>query len=63
MPIHLFRIQKNGNNIKITNKRIKLAKLGYIPYQTSPEYRKLLKTCTINNVDCQKRKWKNIMQL
>jgi putative transposase len=53
-----FRIQKNGNNIKITNKRIKLAKLGYIPYQTSPEYRKLLKTCTINNVDCQKRKWK-----
>ena len=51
------------NNIKITNKRIKLAKLGYIPYQTSPEYRKLLKTCTINNVDCQKRKWKNIMQL
>ena len=41
-----FRIQKNGNNIKIINKRIKLAKLGYIPYQTSPEYRKLLRTCT-----------------
>ena len=41
-----FRIQKNGNNIKIINKRIKLAKLGYIHYQTSPEYRKLLRTCT-----------------
>ena len=41
-----FRIQKNGNNIKITNKRIKLVKLGYILYQTSPEYRKLLRTCT-----------------
>ena len=41
-----FRIQKNGNNIRITNKRIKLAKLGYIHYQTSPEYRKLLRTCT-----------------
>ena len=53
-----FRIQNNGNNIKITNKRIKLAKLGYIPYQTSPEYRKLLKTCTINNVTVKRENGK-----
>ena len=38
MPIHLFRIQKNGNNIKITNKRIKLAKLGYIPLSNKLGY-------------------------
>ena len=30
-----FRIQKNGNNIRITNRRIRLAKLGYIHYHTS----------------------------
>ena len=53
-----FRIQKNGNNIRITNRRIKLAKLGYVHYQTSKEYRKLLKTCKIRNVTVKKENGK-----
>ena len=53
-----FRIQKNGNNIKITNKRIRLAKLGYVHYQTSPKYRKLLKTSEINNVTVKRENGK-----
>ena len=43
-PKQSFRIQKNGNNIRITNRRIRLAKLGYVHYRTSTEYKKLLKT-------------------
>ena len=53
-----FRIQKNGSNIRITNKSIRLAKLGYVHYQTSPEYRKLLKTSVINNVTVKKENGK-----
>lgn len=53
-----FRIQKNGNNIRITNKRIRLAKLGYVHYRTSKEYRKLLKTCKINNVTVKRENGK-----
>ena len=45
-----FRIQKNGNNIWITNRRIRLAKLGYIHYHTSKKYKKILKSSKINNV-------------
>ena len=29
-PKQSFRIQKNGNNIRVTNRRIRLAKLGYV---------------------------------
>ena len=43
-PKQSFRIQKNGNNIRITNRRIRLAKLGYVHYRTSSQYKKLLKT-------------------
>ncbi len=43
-PKQSFRIQKNGNNIRITNRHIRLAKLGYVHYRTSTEYKKLLKT-------------------
>lgn len=57
-PKQSFRIQKNGNNIRITNRRIRLAKIGFVHYQTSKEYRKLLKTSKINNVTVKKRKWK-----
>ena len=53
-----FRIQRNGNNIRITNKRIRLAKLGYVHYQTSPEYRKLLKKSVINHVTVKKENGK-----
>ena len=60
-PKQSFRIQKNGNNIRITNKRIRLAKLGYIHYRTSKEYKKLLKKSKINNVTV-KRKTANITQ-
>ena len=45
-----FRIQKNGNNIRITNRCIRLAKLGYIHYHTSKKYKKILKSSKINNV-------------
>ena len=57
-PKQSFRIQKNGNNIRITNRRIRLAKLGYVHYRTSSEYRKLLKTCKINNVTIKKKNGK-----
>ena len=42
-PKQSFRIQKNGNNIIITNRRIRLAKLGFVHYRTSTQYKKLLK--------------------
>ena len=42
-PKQSFRIQKNGNNIRVTNRRIRLAKLGYIHYRTSKEYKKIIK--------------------
>ena len=57
-PKQSFRIQKNGNNIRITNKRIRLAKLGYIHYHTSKEYKKLLKKSKINNVTVKKENGK-----
>ena len=53
-PKQSFRIQKNGNNIWITNRRIRLAKLGYVHYRTSKEYKKLLKKSKINNVTVKK---------
>ena len=43
-PKQSFRIQKNGNNIQVTNRRIRLAKLGYVHYRSSSKYKKLLKT-------------------
>ena len=42
-PKQSFRIQKNGNNIRITNRRIRLAKLGYVHYRTSTKYKKIIK--------------------
>ena len=57
-PKQSFRIQKNGNNIRITNRRIRLAKLGYVGYRTSKEYKKLLKTSKINNVTVKKENGK-----
>ena len=53
-----FRIQKNGNNIRITNKRIRLAKLGYVHYHTSKKYRKLLKNSKINNITVKRENGK-----
>ena len=53
-----FRIQKNGNNIRITNRRIRLAKLGYVRYHTSSEYKKLLKNSKINNVTVKRENGK-----
>ena len=53
-----FRIQKNGNNIRITNRRIRLAKLGYVHYRTSSEYKKLLKNSKINNVTVKRENGK-----
>ena len=47
-PKNSFRIKKNGNNIRITNRRIKLAKLGHVHYRTSKKYKKLLKSSKIN---------------
>ena len=38
------------NNIRITNRRIRLAKLGYIHYHISKKYKKILKSSKINNV-------------
>ena len=49
-PKQSFRIQKNGNNILVTNRRIRLAKLGYVHYHASSKYKKLLKSNKINNV-------------
>ena len=57
-PKQSFRIQKNGNNIRITNRRIRLAKLGYVHYRTSTEYKKLLKTSKINNVTIKRENGK-----
>ena len=57
-PKQSFRIQKNGNNIQVSNRRIRLAKLGYIHYRTSKEYRKLLKTSKINNVTVKRENGK-----
>ena len=57
-PKQSFRIQKNGNNIRITNRRIRLAKLGYVHYRTSAEYKKLLKTSKINNVTIKRENGK-----
>ena len=57
-PKQSFRIQKNGNNIKITNRRIRLAKLGYVHYRTSTRYKKLLKTSKINNVTVKRENGK-----
>ena len=57
-PKQSFRIQKNGNNIRITNRRIRLAKLGYIHYHTSSKYKKLLKTSKINNITVKRENGK-----
>lgn len=57
-PKQSFRIQKNGNNIRITNRRIRLAKIGFVHYRTSKKYRKLLKTSKINNVTIKKENGK-----
>ena len=53
-----FRIQKVGNNIRVSNKRIRLAKIRFVHYRTSKEYRKLLKTCPIKNVTVKKENGK-----
>ena len=53
-----FRIQKNGYNIRITNRRIRLAKLGYVHYRTSSKYKKLLKNSKINNVTVKRENGK-----
>ena len=45
-----FRIQKNGNNIRVSNKRIRLTKIRFVHYRTSKEYRKLLKICPIKKM-------------
>ena len=57
-PKQSFRIQKNGNNIRITNRRIRLAKLGYVHYRTSTKYKKLLKNSKINNVTVKRENGK-----
>ena len=57
-PVQSFRIQKNGGNIKITNKRIRLGKIGYVHYKTSKKYMKLLKISKINNVTVKKENGK-----
>ena len=57
-PKQSFRIQKNGNNIRISNKRIRLAKLGYVHYRTSSQYKKLLKNSKINNVTVKRENGK-----
>ena len=50
-----FRIQKNANNVRITNRRIRLAKLGFCRYHTSSKNKKLLKrSLKINNVTIKK---------
>lgn len=57
-PKQSFRIQKNENNIRITNRRIRLAKIGFVHYRTSKKYRKLLKNSKINNVTIKKENGK-----
>lgn len=58
IPNNLSEYKKNGNNISVTNKRIRLAKIGYIHYHTSKEYRKLLKNSKINNVTVKRENGK-----
>ena len=53
-----FRIQKKRNNIGVSNKRIRLAKLGYVYYRTSTKYKKLLKNSKINNVTIKRENGK-----
>ena len=57
-PKQSFRIQKNGNNIRVTNRRIRLAKLGFVHYHTSSKYKKLLKSSKINNVTVKRENGK-----
>ena len=57
-PKQSFRIQKNGNNIRVTNRRIRLAKLGYVHYHASSKYKKLLKSNKINNVTVKRENGK-----
>ena len=57
-PKQSFRIQKNGNNIIITNRRIRLAKLGFVHYRTSTQYKKLLKNSKINNITVKRENGK-----
>ena len=61
-PKQSFRIQKNGNNIRISNRRIRLAKLGHVHYRTSKEYKKLLKNSKNQQCNREKKKMENIMQ-
>ena len=53
-----FRIQNNGNTVRASNRRLRLAKLGFVNYHTSREYRKLLKTSKINHVTVKKENGK-----
>ena len=57
-PKQSFRIQKNGNNIRVSNRRIRLAKLGYVHYHASSKYKKLLKSRKINNVTVKRENGK-----
>ena len=54
----LSEYKKNGENIKITNKRIRLAKIGYVHYRTSKKYKNLLKSSKINNITVKKENGK-----
>ena len=45
-----FRIQHNRGNIRASNRRIRLPKIGQVHFRTSKKYRKLLKSSKINNV-------------
>lgn len=58
IPNNLSEFKKNGNNIRITNRRIRLAKLGYVHYRTSSKYKKLLKNSKINNVTVKRENGK-----
>ena len=57
-PKQSFRIQKNGNNIRVSNRCIRLAKLGYVHYHASSKYKKLLKSSKINNVTVKRENGK-----
>ena len=57
-PKQSFRIQKNGNNVRVSNRRIRLAKLGYVHYHASSKYKKLLKSSKINNVTVKRENGK-----
>ena len=45
------------NNILVTNRRIRLAKLDYVHYHASSKYKKLLKSNKNQQCNCKKRKW------